>query len=110
MCMYILKALIQRYEQTKYISGEPEKGIFLKNLPLFSWPDQILTMSQALFNLPTFKNTYDYSSSQSKNPPHRANSLPGHWTICQGRGPGKGMGIKGDFIQTYKSIPADICI
>jgi len=64
MCMYILKALIQRYEQTKYISGEPEKGIFLKNLPLFSWPDQILTMSQALFNLPTFKNTYDYSSSQ----------------------------------------------
>jgi len=41
MCMYILKALIQRYEQTKYISGEPEKGIFLKkSSPVFlAWPN-----------------------------------------------------------------------
>lgn len=64
MCMYILRALIQRCEQTEDISGETEKGIFLKNLPLSFRPHQIPTMFQALSNLPTFKNIYDYSSSQ----------------------------------------------
>lgn len=39
------------------------RAFFGKN-PLSSWPNQILTMFQALSNLPTFKNIYDYSSSQ----------------------------------------------
>lgn len=40
------------------------RAFCLKNLPLSSWLGQILTMFQALANLPTFQNICDYSSSQ----------------------------------------------
>ena len=53
VCIYTYILKKKRPGENKYVLVDIENGILSKQY-LSSWPSQILTMFQALFNTPTF--------------------------------------------------------